>query len=487
MAKLKPEFVDGCRSSGISQQVIDFLWATNEKSADYSFNKSHAACYALISYRTAWLKANYPAEYMAALISSVMDTKDKVPFFVAQAEQMGIEILPPDVNLSDHEFVVVDGNVRFGLDAVKGVGYAAVEAIKVARGDSDPSGAPHATQPFRDIWDFCSRIDSRAVNKKAIEALIKCGAFGSTGDSRKGMLDVLEQAQAAGQKAQQDAEIGQASIFDIMIDPHAPASSGGPGGGSGAVIQPAHAPIPGGEFDQTELLALEKESIGIFISAHPLKEIGPALRAKADCSLVEAQARKDGDWVTLGGMITQCKKIKTKTGTYMMFATLDDLEGQIEMIVFGETMEAAGSALAPDSIVLVRGRIDHKDKDKTTLVAQKVESFQPTEAEVEKARAQEAKPPPVAPAFKLHLDATLLPARVIVELKDVLSEFPGDCDVVIELVSSVGRRRLRLGPEFRVTRDANLHAELDDLLGAAIMSPAALDGAEPAGAVVAAG
>ena len=133
MAKLKPEFVEGCRASGTSESVIDWIWTTNEKSADYSFNKSHAACYALISYRTAWLRANYPAEYMAALISSVMDTKDKVPFFVAQAEQMGIEILPPDVNLSDHRFIVVDGNIRFGLDAVKGVGFAAVEAMKTAR------------------------------------------------------------------------------------------------------------------------------------------------------------------------------------------------------------------------------------------------------------------------------------------------------------------------------------------------------------------
>ena len=186
--------------------MIDWLWTTNEKSADYSFNKSHAACYALISYRTAWLRANYPAEYMAALISSVMDTKDKVPFFVAQAEQMGIEILPPDVNLSDHHFVVVDGNIRFGLDAVKGVGYAAVEAIKEAREE---------VAPFSDLFDFCERIDNRAVNKKAIEALIKCGAFGSTGATRKGMLRVLEQAQAAGQKAQQDAQIGQASIFDL--------------------------------------------------------------------------------------------------------------------------------------------------------------------------------------------------------------------------------------------------------------------------------
>src|SRR5829696_5520053 len=152
MAKLKPEFVEGCRASGTAPDVFVYVWATNEKSADYSFNKSHAACYALISYRTAWLKANYPAEYMAALISSVMDTKDKVPFFVNQAESMGIEILPPDVNQSDHEFMVVAGNIRFGLDAVKGVGYAAVEAIKRARDD----GA------FTSLWDFCERVDCRA-------------------------------------------------------------------------------------------------------------------------------------------------------------------------------------------------------------------------------------------------------------------------------------------------------------------------------------
>ena len=271
MAKLKPEFFTGCRSSGTSDSVIEWLWNTNERSADYSFNKSHAACYALISYRTAWLKANYPAEYMAALISSVMDTKDKVPFFVAQPEQMGIGILPPDVNLSDHEFVVVDGNIRFGLDAVKGVGYSAVEAIKRAREEGGP---------FTDLWDFCCRVDGRAVNKKAIEALIKCGAFGSTGASRKGMLIVLEQAQAAGQKAQQDLAVGQSSIFDLGFD--VPGDSA-----AGAFAAPSHAPIPAEEFERGELLAAEKEAIGLFISAHPLKEVGPALRAKADCTLAE--------------------------------------------------------------------------------------------------------------------------------------------------------------------------------------------------------
>ena len=227
MAKLKPQFYEGCRASGTAENVIDQLWTTNERAADYSFNKSHAACYGLISYRTAWLRANYPAEYMAALISSVMDTKDKVPFFVSQAEQMGIEILPPDVNQSDHNFVVVDGNIRFGLDAVKGVGFSAVEAIKAARGDAGEVVAGTDVEPFRDLFDFCERIDSRAVNRKAIESLIKCGAFGSTGDSRKGMLAVLEQAQSSGQKAQQDQELGQGSIFDLLGDMGGGASDAG--------------------------------------------------------------------------------------------------------------------------------------------------------------------------------------------------------------------------------------------------------------------
>jgi DNA polymerase-3 subunit alpha len=469
MAQLKPEFVEGCRRSGTSEAVIEFLWATNEKSADYSFNKSHAACYALISYRTAWLKANYPAEYMAALISSVMDTKDKVPFFVGQAEQMGIEILPPDVNESDHEFVVVDGNIRFGLDAVKGVGFAAVEAIKRAREEG----------PFQSLFDFCERVDGRSVNKKAIEALIKCGAFGSTGATRKGMLEVLEQAQSAGQKAQQDALIGQGSIFDLGLDT---GSSGGAGGAAAAFAAPSHAPIPTIEFERAELLAAEKESIGLFISAHPLKEVAPALRAKVDCPLAELANRRDGDWVTVGGMITQAKKIRTKKGDHMMFATLDDLGFAIEILVFGNALAECESALAPDSIVIVRGRVDHKDREKTCIVVQSAERFEATPEEVQAAAELEAKVATGPEAFRLRLDATALPATALSELKELLAGFPGESDVVIELSTTGGRRRLRLGRGYRVTRSAGLHAELDQLLGDAILAEAEEVRAEALGA-----
>jgi DNA polymerase III subunit alpha len=468
MAKLKPEFVAGCQASGVAGSTIESLWQTNEKSADYSFNKSHAACYALISYRTAWLKANYPAEYMAALISSVMDTKDKVPFFVAQTEQMGIEILPPDVNESDHEFIVIDGKIRFGLDAVKGVGFSAVEAIKQAREEGGP---------FASLWDFCERVDGRTVNKKAIEALVKCGAFGSTGATRKGMLAVLEQAQAAGQKSQQDAQIGQGSIFDLA-PPAAPGlvdDGGAAGGGAAAAFAaPSHPPIPTEEFEQAELLAVEKESIGLFVSAHPLKAVREAMRLRVDCTLAQLSERRDGEWVTVGGIITQCKKIRTKRGDPMMFATLDDLEGTIEIIVFGRALAANEDALALDAVTLVRGRVDHKDAAKTCVVVQEATRFEPTEAEVEKAREQARSIPVGPPPVRLRLDATVLPASVIDDLKELIALNRGESDVVLDLRTSRGQRLLRLGPEYRVSAtNAALRAGLDDLLGAAMIDAVA--------------
>ncbi len=457
MAALKPEFVEGCRASGTREQVIDFLWATNERSADYSFNKSHAACYALIAYRTAWLKANYPAEYMAALISSVMSTKDKVPFFVARCEEMGIEILPPDVNLSDHEFTVVEGNVRFGLDAVKGVGFQAVEAIKRARAEEGPFGS---------LWEFCERVDNRTVNKKAIEALIKCGAFGSTGASRRGMLMVLEQAQGAGQKTQQDALIGQGSIFDM--------GAGGDGAAvAGPLLRPTHPSISGDEFPQSELLAVEKEAIGLFISAHPLKPVREALRARVDCSLADVGQRRDKDWVTVGGIITEAKRIRTRNGDSMMFATLDDLEGTVEILVFGKSLNEYEGALGVDQLVLVRGRVDHKEAGKTCVVVQTVDAFSPSEAEVSRARERAAvRTVSAALPMRLALDAARLPASVIEELKHVLESSPGPSEVVLEMSTSAGSRRLRLGEAYRVAPTATLRAELIQILGPAMQAVA---------------
>ena len=477
MAALKPEFVEGARASGTSAEVVEFLWQTNERSADYSFNKSHAACYALIAYRTAWLKANFPAEYMAALISSVMSTKDKVPFFVARCEEMGIEIMPPDVNLSDHEFTVgapsskdLVGNIRFGLDAVKGVGYQAVEAIKRAR---ETGGE------FTSLWDFCERVDSRAVNKKAIEALIKCGALGSTGATRLGMLEVLEQAQGAGQKVQQDALIGQGSIFDLAEGDSAGAAdaagaagadgNGDPFGGTG-LSRPVHPPIPAGEFDQPALLAAEKEAIGLFVSDHPLKPLREAMRARVDCPVAALEERRDKDLVTVGGIITEAKRIRTRNGDPMMFATLDDLGGSVELLVFGSALAECEQALNVDQVVLVKGRVDHKEAGSTCLIVQTVVPYAPDQQELDRARsrAKATAAANAAGAKPLHLSvsADSLSAETLAELRQAIEESPGQAEVLLDIHTKNGTRRVRLGSAFRVRHTLALRADLESALGA---------------------
>src|SRR4051794_27976919 len=439
MAALKERFFEGARATGTSEVVIQELWAVNEAAADYSFNRSHAACYGLISYRTAWLKANYPAEYMAALISSVMSTKDKVPFFVAQCEDMGIEVLPPDVNQSGHDFKVVDGNIRFGLDALKGLGYLAVEAIMKAR---DEDG------PFTSIWDFCRRVDCQAVNKRAVEALAKCGAFDSLPGTRTGLMQVLAQAQAAGSQAQQDALSGQGSFFDM--------DSAGE-----ASVAHHDLPIPEIPDDRKQLNEWEKETLGLFLSSHPPKEVRHALRARADCSLADLAAKKDGEWVTVGGMIAECKRIRTKKGDPMMFATLDDLEGQVELLVFNSAFEANADKVDVDKIVIVRGRVDHKEAGETKLVAQEVEPFDPSEEEVLRA-AEEAVVEAVVRRVCLHVSPGV-PDTFLEELKDVVSHHPGEHDLLL----AVGERRLVLGPDFRVNANSACQSALSELHGAA--------------------
>ena len=386
MATMKDKFMQGLEESGTAPNVAKDLWKLNEAAADYSFNKSHAACYGLISYRTAYLKANYPAEYMAAVISSVMNTKDKVPFFVNRCAEMGIDVLPPDVNSSDHSFVVYEKAIRFGLDAVKNVGHSAVEAILRAREE----------KPIASIWDFCERVDSRAVNKRAIECLVKCGALDSTGATRKGMLEALPAAQSAGQKAQEDAQLGQGSIFDT-------GDGAASGGGDGAASSHHRPPISAAEFERRELLAIEKETLGTYLSSHPLTEVRDALRARVDCGLAELASKPDGAWVTVGGIVAESKKIRTKSGSQMMFATLDDVEGQVEMLVFKADEAESAGAIESDAVVVVRGRIDHKERGETKLVVQQAERFEPDVEEIARASAAAAKP---SEPLRLTVDVT---------------------------------------------------------------------------------
>jgi DNA polymerase III subunit alpha len=446
MAQMKDKFLAGTEESGTDRRVAQDLWSLMTAAADYSFNRSHAACYALIAYRTAYLRANYPAEYMAAVISSVMSTKDKVPFFVNRCEEMGIEVLPPDVNSSDHGFVVSGKSIRFGLDAVKNVGHAAVEAI---------IGGRERGGPFTSIWDFCERVDARAVNKRAVECLIKCGGLDSTGDPRRGMLDVLSSAQASASKSQEDARNGQGSIFDLGEEP----AVGAPVGEGLGAHRPA---IPAEEFDQRELLRLEKETLGTFLSAHPLAEVRDALRERVDCSLAEAVRKDDGAWVTVGGIVSERKRVRTRSGAYVMFATLDDLEGRIELFVRDAASEAA-DRIELDRVVLLRGRVDHKGRGETSLVVAEAEPFEPGEDEVAAARAKaKARQPD---RLLLRVSAAEFGAQLVEELKAVFQSFPGECEVVLEMKTREGTRRLRFGHDYCVAPSQALRAELDHLLG----------------------
>jgi DNA polymerase III subunit alpha len=427
MASLKDKFLEGCAKNGVTPAVANQLWKDMEQAQDYSFNKSHAACYALIAYRTAYLKAHWPAEYMAALISSVMNTKDRVPLYVAACDDMGIEVLPPDVNVSAEDFRVVEGKIRFGLNAVKNVGETAVRAILAAREEA----------PFDSIWDFVERVDPQVVNKRALESLVKCGALDSTEAPRKGMLEVLEQALAWGGQQHADRLSGQGSIFDL---------------GPEEDERPRHhAQIPPGEYEKNDLLSYEKEALGLYVSEHPLAAVKEQLRRKTDCRIAEVERRRDGEVVTVGGIVGALKSLTTKKGEPMVFLRLDDLSGSIEAVVFNSVYGAARDLLEADRILVVKGRVDHKEGE-TKIVAIEVAPFEaiPEKGEV-----------------RLRLDARKAPAGTIAELAHVVESFPGDSEVVLELDTSDGPQTYVLGSRFRVRPEPDFYAEVKSLLGEA--------------------
>ncbi|HEY2936085.1 MAG TPA: DNA polymerase III subunit alpha, partial [Gaiellaceae bacterium] len=427
MASLKDKFLEGCAQHGVTPGTANTLWDDMEKAQDYSFNKSHGACYALIAYRTAWLKANHPCEYMAALISSVMSTKDKVPYYVNACDELGIEVLPPDVNTSMTDFAVVEGKIRFGLNAVKNVGETAASAIIRAR---------EADGPFTSIWDFVERVDPQVVNKRSLEALVKCGGFDSTGAPRLGMLDALEQALAWGQKHASDRLLGQGSIFDL---------------GPVEEARPKHHPaIAPGEFEKNELLRLEKETLGLYVSEHPLHAIRDQLRRKTDCTLADLERRRDGEVATVAGIVGAVKQLTTKKGEPMVFLRLDDVTGGAEVVVFNSVYAASRELCVVDRILVVKGRVDHKQEGETKLLALEVVSFEAV---------------PERKDVRLKIDARHARAGIVRELAALLKDFPGESPVLVRLDRTEGPQTLQFGPEFKVRPDGDFYAEVKALLG----------------------
>jgi DNA polymerase III subunit alpha len=430
MASLKEKFLEGCAANSVTPAVANQLWKDIESAQDYSFNKSHAACYALIAYRTAWLRANHPREYMAALVSSVMNTKDRVPFYVASCAEMGIEVLPPDVNSSECDFAVVEGKIRFGLNAVKNVGDPAARAIIAAREEGGPFGS---------IWDFTERVDPNSANKRALESLIKCGAFDSTGATRRGMLDCVEQALSWGGRTQADKITGQGSIFDF-------------GGTDGAEAAPRHHPeLPRHEFDKNELLRLEKETLGLYVSEHPLSAVREQLRRKTDATLAELERRRDGEVVTVGGIVSAIKQVTTKKGEPMVFVRLDDIIGSAECVVFNSVYSESHELLTTDAILVVKARIDHKEGE-SKLIAIEVSTFEATPERTE---------------VRLKIDTTRADKGLLRDLAAVISEFPGDSLVYADLMTSEGPKVYEFGPKFKVQPVPDFFAEAKALLGEA--------------------
>ncbi len=335
MAKQKKIFLAGATDNKLNLKKAEAVFDLMEKFAAYGFNKSHSAAYALIAYQTAYLKAHYPVEFMAALLTEDMENTDKVIKNIGEVRAMGVKVLPPDINASARSFTVAEGVMRFGLGAVKGVGAAALDSVQDVRKE----------KPFASMQDFCERVDLRKVNKKVVEALIKCGAFDSLGGKRAQFFASFEESMEIGQRLQRELESGQDSLFgtqEIL-------SAGGNGYGDLPDVE---------EWDEKTLLSYEKEALGFYVSGHPLARYSDSIKRFATCDTAALPERTDKESVRVCGIVSAVKELITKKGDRMAFITLEDLSGSVEVIVFPEVYAAAMELIKGEDPLLVSGELD---------------------------------------------------------------------------------------------------------------------------------
>ncbi|HLX87613.1 MAG TPA: DNA polymerase III subunit alpha, partial [Acidimicrobiales bacterium] len=435
------KFVAGCVDQGYGEVLGTKLFDIIEPFADYAFNKSHAYGYGLVAYQTAWLKANYPVEYFAALLTSVKDDKDRTAVYLGECRTMGIEVLVPDVNRSAGEFTPLtdeDGRhkIVFGLAAVRNVGESLVERIVAER---DEGG------PFTDFYDFCRRVDPVVLNKRTMESLVKAGAFDSLGHPRQGLCLIFEQIVDRTVERRREEQAGISTLFAMLEEPD---GSGAPGG-----YAEVRLPIPDTEFTKTQRLAFEKEMLGLYVSDHPLRGFESALARLTDCSVADVKdlddatdpSGREGQVRTVGGVVTGLTRRYTKRGELMATFVLEDLRASIEVFVFPKAMVEIGPVLDDDAVVVVRGRVDTRD-DQVKLVAMEVNRPELGSADAGPLRVQ------------LPLGLT---DDVLERLKQVLAEHPGDEPVHVQ----VGQTTLRLPAQFNVDSRRGLLGELRVLLG----------------------
>jgi DNA polymerase-3 subunit alpha len=441
MAKERQKFVDGCVQQGYDRKLGTELFDIIEPFADYAFNKSHAYGYGLVAYQTAWLKAHYPVEYLAALLTSVKDDKDKTAVYLGECRSIDIEVLVPDVNTSAAEFTPLvgeDGRRRivFGLAAVRNVGESLVERIVAER---DAGG------PFTDFYDFCRRVDPMVLNKRTVESLAKAGAFDSLGHPRRGLCLVFESIVDRTLERRREEEAGISTLFGLLEEPDVSVPSG---------FAEARVPIPDSEFDKGTRLAFEKEMLGLYVSDHPLRGFEGALARVTDCSvadvkeideLVEPDFGWEGQVRTVGGVVTNLTRRYTRRGELMATFVLEDLRASVEVFVFPKVMADVGPKLENDAVVAMRGRIDTRD-DQVKLVC--MELWRPELG--------------TAGAGPLHVQLPLGMSDDLLErLKGLLAEHPGDEPVHVQ----IGHTTLRLPSEFNVDSRRGLLGELRVLLG----------------------
>ena len=440
IAKERSKFVDGCLRNGHSKEFAERYFDKIEPFADYSFNKSHTVGYGYITYQTAWLKANYPVQYLAALLTSVKTNLDKAAVYLNECRQLDIPVLVPDVNASASDFACearrgdrVDA-IRFGLSAVRNVGEGVAGLLIEERGRGGP---------FSGFHDFCERVDPAVLNKRTVESLINGGAFDSLGHSRKGLLMVFENIIEVALRRRREREAGTMSLFDL-------GDTGGDGDAGGSVFDD-RMPIPDVEFAKTERLSAEKEMLGLYVSDHPLMGAERALRRLVECSIAELADFDDGVMRTVAGVVTALQRKYTKRGDLMATFVLEDLAAAIEVMVFPKTMLTYGELLNPDAIVTVKGRVDKRD-DTPKLMAMEI-----TRPEVHIDSG-----PPV----RLRVKAGALTSERVERLREILAANPGDSPVVLTLVGPDKETDLRLGDEFHCDARNGLFAELRILFGA---------------------
>ncbi len=428
-------FSEGMRANGYSDAAITTLWDILVPFSDYAFNKSHTAGYGMVSYWTAYLKANYPAEYMAALLTSMKDDKDKMAVYLNACRRMGIKVLPPDVNESDADFTPRGTDIRFGLTAIRNVGDNVVNSILATR---------RSKGRFASFYDFLRTVESVACNRKTVESLIKSGAFDSLGHSRRGLAAISTEAVEVAVTTKRAEAIGQFDLFSTGEDD------------SPQQAAMAELPIPLDEWEKSELLSFERAMLGLYVSDHPLLGMEQALTARVDCSIaaLTADEQPDGAVITLGGIISGLQRKLTKQGNSWAVVTLEDLEGMIDIMFFPTSYQQYGAQLVEDAVVLIKGRLDKRED------APKVVAMELTVPDL----ATDQRDPLV-----IAMPAPRCTPPMIEQLKDVLGAHPGSAQVHLRLRSADKTTVFALGAP-RVTPSSALKGDLKALLGPSCFS-----------------